>query len=62
MAVIKEVVNFSLYNKTVSTTIIDQCRCEKLLSSFERYSNKLDKLLETASNIEQESKRNFKCR
>lgn len=38
-------------------SIVDQCKCVKLLSTFEKYSIKLDKLLETTSNIEQESRR-----
>jgi hypothetical protein len=44
----------------LSPSIVDQCKCIKLLSTFEKYSTKLDKLLETTSNIEQESRRKYR--
>ena len=37
--------------------ILDFSKYDKLLFTLEKYSTKLDKLLETTSNIEQESNR-----
>jgi hypothetical protein len=46
----------------IVSNIIDFSKYDKMISSLEKYSIKLDKLLETTSNIEQESKRINKCR
>jgi hypothetical protein len=48
-----------------SSCILDCGKYHKLMCSLEQYSIKLDKLIETTSNIEQESKKSKrinKCR
>jgi hypothetical protein len=62
MAVVKEACKMlqETQQRVLSPSIVDQCKYIKLLSTFENYSTKLDKLLETTSNIEQESRRKYR--
>lgn len=45
----------NFYNNEFKETLIDYKRCDKLIQSLEKYSQKLDKLLETTENIEKKS-------
>jgi hypothetical protein len=59
MAAVKgtqKMLEHSLENILISD-ILDYSKYDKMLFTLESYSVKLDKLLETTSNIEQESKR-----
>jgi hypothetical protein len=52
----QKMLEHSLENILISD-ILDYSKYDKMLFTLESYSVKLDKLLETTSNIEQESKR-----
>lgn len=45
----------SSFKNEFTDTLIDYERCDRLMQSLERYSQKLDKLLETTENIEKTS-------
>jgi hypothetical protein len=60
MAAVKGTQKILARNEKIISSIVDHSKCTKLLSTLEKYSTKLDKLIETTSNIEQKSKRMHK--